>query len=251
MINYLLGADLITQEEFTALQRSGYYPEYGYYEQYVSSNDHSDFLEKERYGEENLQEETILKLERKLEKKERKKAKGQYKSNKTKRKIRSGHKKNDLKHLLKLGDLWWHPPERIRITDKMCSRVPGLKRFGSQVFSRTALFWDNVFLISSPKHGVMDSGSIPEILRKHRKHGTRKEWRENFLGNCESIMMLIQEKNYKLKSKKYITPHAYCKLIQSSKINANGWSLTFKLQKNTFIRLTNKDGALIPLRQKI
>ena len=244
IIDYLLQSGVISPHEVEVLEKKGYYdkPRSYYDDIYDYYNNKPDFID-ELHSEENIREEKFLEIERQFEEKDQRKFKEVNRSSKTKRKIRSDQKKGDINLLAKDSELWWQPPERIRITNKICSRVPGLKRYKEYVYTNIAVFWDHLFKVSAPEHGLTHSGDIPKTLRRHKKGGIRTDWIQNFLNNCHIIMEVLNEKNYKLKTRKYIHPKAYCRLIESRKFETNGWSIFLKVDRNESIQITNRNGA--------
>lgn len=244
IIDYLLQSGVISPHEVEVLEKKGYYdkPRYYYDDIYDYYNNKHDFRD-ELHSEENIREEKFLEIERQLEKKDRRKHKEISRSSKTKRKIRSDQKKGDINLFVKESELWWQPPERVRITNKICSMIPKLKSHKERVFTNYAVFWDHLFKVSAPQPGLTHSGDIPKTLRRHKKDGIRTDWIQKFFTNCDIILAILNEKHYKLKSNKYITPKAYCKLTESNKFKSNGWSLSLKVDGNKSIQITNRYGA--------
>ncbi len=246
IIDYLLNSGFISQHEVEVLEKRGYYDKPRLYDDdiyYYYKYKRKDQLWDEFNSEENLREEKYLEIERQFEEKDRRRVKELNRSSKTKRKIRSDQKKGDINLFAKENELWWQPPERIRITNRICSRVPEFKRYKEYVFTNVSVFWDHLFKVSAPVQGLTHSGDIPKTLLRHKSGGIRSEWIQNFLENCDIVMEVLNEKNYKLKAKKHIHPKTYCKLIKSRKFESHGWSIFLIVDRSKSIQITNKHGA--------
>lgn len=244
IIDYLLFNNFISIQDVEILEKKGFYSKPRYYEdKYDYKRRIDEELWKEYNNKENIQEEEFVALEKKFSERDRRRLRQTRQGGKTKRRIRSDQKKGDINLFTKDTELWWQPPVRIRITNKICSRIPELKIYKERVFTNIATFWDCLFRVSAPRVGLTHSGNIAQTLKRHKKGGIRAEWHKKFIDNSMIIMEILNEKDYKLKPRKYIHPIAYCNLIESEKFESDGWSIFLKINRNKSIRVTNMDGA--------